>query len=231
MRWAGCDSETPEGAKFCIECDSALKNCGPSGGGENLPQAKFCAACGSSRGTAGTSSHLQSSKRKTAKAAGKGTRPLPKPKTSKSPPAVRLQPTAAAAERRQLTVMFCGLVGTTALAERLNPEEWRQVGREYQAACVKVSHRFEGHIAQYLGDGRLVCFGYPVAYEDAAQRARSARQSFMQYLPVRSRVLTRLRSRQEQGGRKNESRQDRAQSRWGSAHRGDDYERGGPKPR
>src|SRR5437667_4035753 len=206
MRWAGCDSETPEGAKFCIECDSALKNCGPSGGGENLPQAKFCAACGSSRGTAGTSSHLQSSKRKTAKAAGKGTRPLPKPKPNKSPPAVRLQPTAAAAEQRQ-------------------------AGREYQAACATVSHRFEGHSAQYLGDGRLLYFGYPVTHEDAAQRARSARQSFMRYLPVRSRVLTRLRSRQEQGGRKNESWQDRAQSRWGSAHRGDGYERGGPKPR
>src|SRR2546425_6593084 len=110
MRWAGCDSETPEGAKFCIECNSALKNCGPSGRGENLPQAKFCAVCGSPVGTAGTSPRLQSSKRKTAKAAGKGTRPSPKPKTSKSPLVVRFQPTAAAAERRQLTVMFCGLV-------------------------------------------------------------------------------------------------------------------------
>ena len=50
MRWAGCDSETPEGAKFCIECDSTLKNCGPSGGGGICPQAKFCAACGSPTG-------------------------------------------------------------------------------------------------------------------------------------------------------------------------------------
>src|SRR6266571_6745838 len=113
MRWAGGDLENLAGAKFCIECSSALKNCGPSDGGENLPQAKFCAACGSPVGAARTASHLQSSKRKTAKAAGKGTRPSPKPKTNKSPPAVRLQPTAAAAERRQLTVMFCGLVGTT----------------------------------------------------------------------------------------------------------------------
>jgi class 3 adenylate cyclase/tetratricopeptide (TPR) repeat protein len=75
------------------------------------------------------------------------------------------------AERRQLTVLFCDLVDSTALARQLDPEELREVVRAYQATCAKVIARFEGHIAQYLGDGLLVYFGYPQAHEDDAQRA------------------------------------------------------------
>jgi class 3 adenylate cyclase len=75
------------------------------------------------------------------------------------------------AERRQLTVLFCDLVDSTALASQLDPEELCEVVRAYQGACAKVVARFEGHIAQYLGDGLLVYFGYPLAHEDDAQRA------------------------------------------------------------
>jgi class 3 adenylate cyclase/predicted ATPase len=75
------------------------------------------------------------------------------------------------AERRQLTVLFCDLVDSTALATQLDPEELRAVVRAYQDTCAKVIGRFEGHIAQYLGDGLLVYFGYPRAHEDDAQRA------------------------------------------------------------
>jgi class 3 adenylate cyclase/predicted ATPase len=75
------------------------------------------------------------------------------------------------AERRQLTVVFCDLVGSTALSARLDPEELREVVHAYQAACAEVIARFDGHIAQYLGDGLLVYFGYPRAHEDDAQRA------------------------------------------------------------
>ncbi len=75
------------------------------------------------------------------------------------------------AERRQLTVMFCDLAESTALAGQLDPEDWRDVIRAYQTACAAVIHRFEGYIAQYLGDGILVYFGYPQAHEDDAQRA------------------------------------------------------------
>ena len=75
------------------------------------------------------------------------------------------------AERRQLTVMFCDLVGSTGLAVQLDPEDWREVVRAYQSVCATVIHRFEGYIAQYLGDGILVYFGYPQAHEDDAQRA------------------------------------------------------------
>ena len=75
------------------------------------------------------------------------------------------------AERRQLTVLFCDLVGSTALSAQLDPEELREVVRAYQDTCAKVIARFDGHIAQYLGDGLLVYFGYPLAHEDDAQRA------------------------------------------------------------
>jgi class 3 adenylate cyclase/predicted ATPase len=75
------------------------------------------------------------------------------------------------AERRQLTVLFCDLVDSTVLASQLDPEDLREVVRAYQEACAKVIARYEGHIAQYLGDGLLVYFGYPLAHEDDAQRA------------------------------------------------------------
>jgi hypothetical protein len=80
----------------------------------------------------------------------------------------RTEPLASEAERRQLTVLFCDLVDSTVLASQLDPEEWREVVRAYQETCTTVIARYEGHIAQYLGDGLLVYFGYPQAHEDDA---------------------------------------------------------------
>ena len=68
-------------------------------------------------------------------------------------------------------MLFCDLVDSTLLARQLDPEDLREVIRAYQAACATVIARLEGHIAQYLGDGLLVYFGYPQAHEDDAQRA------------------------------------------------------------
>ncbi len=78
---------------------------------------------------------------------------------------------SAEAERRQLTVMFCDLAGSTALSERLDPEDLREVLRAYQENCSEIIGRYDGHIAKYIGDGLLVYFGYPQAHEDDAQRA------------------------------------------------------------
>ena len=75
------------------------------------------------------------------------------------------------AERRQLTVLFCDLADSTRLAQQLDPEDLRQVIRTYQATCAAVIQRYAGHIAQYLGDGLLVYFGYPQAHEDDTARA------------------------------------------------------------
>ncbi len=76
-----------------------------------------------------------------------------------------------AAERRHLTVLFCDLADSTALAHRLDPEELRDVVRAYQQAAVEAVERFGGHVAQYLGDGVLAYFGFPEAHEDDARRA------------------------------------------------------------
>src|SRR5215475_11233882 len=109
--------------------------------------------------------------------------PAPAPAASQSAPPVPqdasplatasgvVVPQTPEAERRQLTVLFCDLVDSTALARQLDPEDLRAVVRAYQETCAKVIARFEGHIAQYLGDGLLVYFGYPLAHEDDAQRA------------------------------------------------------------
>jgi class 3 adenylate cyclase/predicted ATPase len=76
-----------------------------------------------------------------------------------------------AAERRQLTVLFCDLVGSTELSGQLDPEDLRAVVCAYQEAAAGVIRQYAGHIAQYLGDGLLVYFGYPTAHEDDARRA------------------------------------------------------------
>jgi class 3 adenylate cyclase/predicted ATPase len=85
-----------------------------------------------------------------------------------SPPAASAPPEA---ERRQLTVLFCDLVDSTRLSSQLDPEEYRDVVRAYHTACTEVIRRYDGHIAQLLGDGLLVYFGWPQAHEDDAQRA------------------------------------------------------------
>ena len=104
-------------------------------------------------------------------------------------------------ERRQLTVMFCDLVGSTALSEQLDPEELQTVVRTYQEVSAQVIERYDGYIAQYLGDGLLVYFGYPVAHEDDAARSiragleivtalRQARSQFPQPVQVRIGIHT-----------------------------------------
>src|SRR5262249_49695691 len=94
----------------------------------------------------------------------------PQPPTPQGQPSPQTAPPPDA-ERRQLTVMFCDLVDSTPLAGRLDPEDLREVVRAYQQMCSEVTTRFDGHIAQLLGDGLLVYFGYPHAHEDDAQRA------------------------------------------------------------
>jgi class 3 adenylate cyclase len=90
------------------------------------------------------------------------------PTPAEPPPTV---PHTPEAERRQLTVMFIDLVESTSLSAQLDPEDLREIVRAYQQVCSEVITRFDGHIAQLLGDGILVYFGYPQAHEDDAHRA------------------------------------------------------------
>jgi class 3 adenylate cyclase len=86
-------------------------------------------------------------------------------------PTSRFVPASAAAERRQLTVMFCDLVGSTALASQLDPEDLREVIGAYHQCVADVIEQHDGFVAKYMGDGVLVYFGYPKAHEDDAERA------------------------------------------------------------
>src|SRR5215813_12686338 len=101
--------------------------------------------------------------------------PVPPPATPDVSPAqgetAPIAPPMPDAERRQLTVMFCDLVDSTKLSSQLDPEEYRDMVRAYQATCTEVIRRYDGHVAQLLGDGLLVYFGYPRAHEDDAHRA------------------------------------------------------------
>jgi class 3 adenylate cyclase len=92
------------------------------------------------------------------------------PATPAATPATEPKPRDTA-ERRQVTVMFSDLVGSTALSARMDPEDLREVISAYQACVAETVARFGGHVAKYMGDGVLIYFGYPQAHEDDAERA------------------------------------------------------------
>ncbi len=98
----------------------------------------------------------------------------------------RLRTQHSSAERRQLTVMFVDLVGSTALSAQLDPEDYQAVVQHYHQTCDAILQRYEGHVAQPLGDGLLVYFGYPAAHEDDARRAVRAGLEIVQALQNRT---------------------------------------------
>src|SRR5215475_3078218 len=137
-------------AQFCNACGASLVVACPSCGRANPSGAAFCHACA-------TPLHLQT--------------PLPITAVDALSEQVLEVAPSPEAERRHLTVVFCDLVGSTQLAECLDPEDYRDVVRAYQAACTEVIERYDGHIAQWLGDALLIYFGWPTAHEDDTQRA------------------------------------------------------------
>jgi len=146
MRCPRCQYENPASVKFCGGCGAAFaKQCARCGT-DNPQGFKFCGTCG---------------------------RPLGGADVPPSQHDVH-RDHRDDAERRQLTVLFCDLVDATALSERLDPEDLRDVVRRYQQIVSDVVASFGGYVAQYLGDGVLVYFGFPFAQEHDAQRAALA---------------------------------------------------------
>ncbi len=150
-----CRSEIPGDSRFCPQCgtpqDLACVTCGHA----NPAGSRFCGQCGTKLGAA---------------AAPPAAAPSP-------PPAPRL---TTAAERRQLTVMFCDLVGSTALSTRLDPEDLREVIAAYHKCAADVVARCGGYVAKYMGDGVLVYFGYPEAHEADVENAVRAGLSLIE---------------------------------------------------
>jgi hypothetical protein len=97
--------------------------------------------------------------------------PTPIAESNAANPVAAPEASASSAERRQLTLMFCDLVGSTATAAQLDPEELREVIGAYHRCVTEAVRRFDGLVAKYMGDGVLVYFGYPQAHEDDAERA------------------------------------------------------------
>jgi len=95
-------------------------------------------------------------------------------------------PLTGQGERRHLTVMFCDLVGSTALSQQLDAETYREIVQAYQARGAEAIERYDGHVTQYLGDGLLVYFGYPQAHEDDAERAIRAGREVLRGLEMLS---------------------------------------------
>ena len=153
IRCPTCGVDSPDEMRFCGECGTqfAHQRCSHCGF-QNPMRYKFCGQCGVAI-AAGVQPEI--------------------PLTAAAEPIAPAQARQSAqqAERRQLTVMFCDLVGSTKLSEQLDPEVLRELVRAYQEACAEVTKNFAGHIAQYLGDGLLVYFGYPTAHEDDPRRA------------------------------------------------------------
>jgi class 3 adenylate cyclase len=138
-----CGVNVANAKKFCGDCGSPLPwQCGTCGS-ENPPDKRFCADCGAAQIAEAT-----------------GPRELP-----------GAAPAAPAPERRQLTVMFADLVGSTGLGARLDPEDLREVITAYQACVTSLANRSGGFVARYSGDGVLVYFGYPQAHENDAERS------------------------------------------------------------
>lgn len=147
MHCPTCGFQNTEATLACGECGTTLSRLCAACGFENPLRSKFCGGCGTALGVV--------------------------PQTKEQIVAGNESPRvlASGAERRQLTIMFCDLVGSTSLSEKLDPEELREVVRAFQEYCATRVHRFGGTIALSLGDGLLVYFGFPVAHEDDAYRA------------------------------------------------------------
>src|SRR5262252_1412997 len=146
MKCLSCGAANPDGKKFCGKCETPLPVRCAACGAENPPGKKFCADCGAALAIGVSSAPAEAAS------------PLPAAPMS-------------SAERRQLTVLFCDLVGSTALAARLDPEDLREIIGVYHSCVADTVARFGGFVAKYMGDGVLVYFGYPQAHEDDAEQA------------------------------------------------------------
>jgi class 3 adenylate cyclase len=159
MRCPRCNTDTPDGAKFCIECGTPLKVRCPQCGADTLPQAKFCAECGTPL---------------TAQPPAPSTVPPPSPLRYTPEYLVEKILTAKAAlegERKQVTVLFADLKGSLELLADRDPEEARQLLDPMLERMMAAVHRYEGTVNQVMGDGIMALFGAPIAHEDHAVRA------------------------------------------------------------
>jgi class 3 adenylate cyclase/predicted ATPase len=154
-----CGRVNPEGKKVCGDCGAPLSFRCPACGADNPIGKNFCGDCGAA---------LASKVLPQVMAAAGATTSITAQVTERS--SLSLVPSSSA-ERRQLTVMFCDLVGSTALATKLDPEDLRDIIAKYRDSVAAVVRKYGGTISRYIGDGMLILFGHPSAHEDDAERS------------------------------------------------------------
>jgi predicted ATPase/class 3 adenylate cyclase len=156
MRCPNCQTINPPEAKFCLECGRRLVVC-PHCGTVNVPAAKFCIECGTALGPKGES-----------------TDPLPElaAATPLSREAARIESKLTSPEERRIvTIMFADIIGSTPLADHLDPEDMRAILAGYFNLMTEQIRRHGGTVEKYIGDAVMAVFGMPVAHEDDPDRA------------------------------------------------------------
>jgi class 3 adenylate cyclase/tetratricopeptide (TPR) repeat protein len=144
MRCSNCATDNAAGSRFCNQCATPFSKKCAKCAFDNAYEAKFCAQCG-------------------------GALDAPAPTYAKANLLDGLT-----GERRHLTLLFCDLVGSTAIAARLDPEEWRETLAGFHRTAAEAITRFDGHVAKNLGDGVMAYFGWPAAHDNDAERAARA---------------------------------------------------------
>jgi class 3 adenylate cyclase/tetratricopeptide (TPR) repeat protein len=153
MRCSRCHADNPAGMKFCGQCGAPLPSACPSCGAANPAENRFCGGCGAPFGGPGLHDSVTSEPYIS--------RPVPT-----SAPKGKL-----AAEMKQVTVLFCDIVDSTPLTERLGPEAMRDLVAAFLEASLAEVQRYGGMAPQFTGDGFLALFGAPLTYEDHVRRA------------------------------------------------------------
>ncbi len=154
MQCPQCNAANRKDCRFCVECGVPLPVTCSVCDFPNQPDDKFCGGCG--RALVNSAVEVATESKTLAE--------------TREP------------DRRQVTVMFCDLAGSTELAERLDPEDLRERIRSFQRICTEVIRRYEGFVGRYMGDGILAYFGYPQAHEEDAERAVRAGLGIMDAL-------------------------------------------------
>ncbi len=176
MQCFNCGFQNPVDANFCQNCGTALKGACSNCGTLNDPTAKFCKNCGQPQDVNSTTT-------------------IP-PSTLDTVTRRDLSAGMQDGERRVLTMLFCDIKGTTALAEQLDPEEWADIMDGAFERLIAATTRYEGTIARLMGDAILAFFGAPVAHEDDPYRAvRAALDIVRDFHPYQVQTCERLKSR------------------------------------
>ncbi len=162
MRCVQCDAENAPGARFCSMCAHPLPQVCPKCQQENPPEARFCSACATPLHGSDEPHDLDRLDR-LRKLAPEGLQEK-----------IRQDPRGLPGQRKLVTILFTDIVGSTAIAEKLDPEEWKEVVQGAHRRVSGAVYRYEGTIAQLLGDGVLAFFGAPLTHEDDPERAARA---------------------------------------------------------